>query len=122
MKKQNIQNSISNLDMVAVYVLINVDSGSEKQVIDLVKSFGNMKEAHVCFGLYDVVLKVELDSLENLKELLIHKYKKIKTIKSILFLFVENKKKITQVDQLNDCSKYLGYSKEKTLEIPCFSK
>ena len=121
MKKQNIQNSTSNLDMVVVYVLINVDSGSEKQVINLAKSFGNVKEAHVCFGLYDVMLKVELDSLENLKELLIHKYKKIKKIKSLLFLFIENKKKITQLDPLNNCSKYLGYSKEKTLEIPCFS-
>ena len=121
MKKQNIQNSTSTLDMAVAYVLINVDSGSEKQVINLAKSFGNVKEAHVCFGLYDVMLRVEFDSMENFKELLIHKYRKIKTIKSILFLFVENKKKTTQLDPLNNCSKYLGYLKEKTLEIPCFS-
>ena len=107
--------------MTTAYVLIDVDLGSEKEVINLAKSFGNVKEAHVCFGLYNVMLRVEFDSLKNLKELLIHKYEKIKTLKSILILFVENKKKTTQLDPLNNCSKYLGYLKEKTLEIPCFS-
>lgn len=88
--------------MTSAYILISVDKGSEKQVLSIAKSFGSVIEAYVCFGLYDLILKVELKSMEDLKELLIHKYGEIKNVKSIIILFIENhSSKITHYMRCN---------------------
>ena len=122
MKQQNTQNSLNNLELATAYILINVEKGSEKQVINSAKSFGNVKEAYICYGLYDVILKVKLNSTEKLKDLLIHKYRKIKSVKTIIILFIESKKESVSLEPLISCNEYLSYSKEKVLKTLCFPK
>ena len=103
--------------MTSAYILISVDKGSEKQVLSIAKSFGSVIEAYVCFGLYDLILKVELNSMKDLKELLIHKYGEIENIKSIIILFMENKKEILPLEPLINCSQNVSCSNEKTLKF-----
>jgi len=108
-------------ELTIAYVLINTDSGSEKQVISIAKSSGIVIEAFVCFGLYGVLLKVEVDSIEKLKDLLVRKYRKINNVKSIIVLFIENKKEVLSLEALIRCKEYLSFSKEKMLKVNCIA-
>ena len=40
---------------------MNCDLGSEKNVISSLKKVEDVKEAHGTLGLYDIILKIELD-------------------------------------------------------------
>ena len=97
-----------------------MDKGSEKQVINRAKSFRGIKEAYVCFGLYDLILKIKLDSTEELKELLIHKYRRIKNGKKIIILCIERKKEILPLDPLISLQHIFKLFKRKNIESPLF--
>jgi DNA-binding Lrp family transcriptional regulator len=74
--------------MPRAYVLFNVGAGSEDQVLKDVRSIGGVQEAYVSYGVYDLVLKVKADSMEQLKELVTHRLRKIKNVSSTLTLML----------------------------------
>lgn len=55
--------------MTLCYVLINVETGSEEKVLGEVRKVPNVKECHRLYGIYDVIAKVEADSMDGLKEI-----------------------------------------------------
>jgi DNA-binding Lrp family transcriptional regulator len=74
--------------MPRAYVLFNVGTGSEDQVLKDVRSIGGVQEAYVSYGVYDLVVKVKADSMEQLKELVTHRLRKIKNVRSTLTLML----------------------------------
>jgi len=74
--------------MPRAYVLFNVGAGSEDQVLKDVRSAGGVQEAYVSYGVYDLVVKVKADSMEQLKELVTHRLRKIKNVRSTLTLML----------------------------------
>jgi len=50
------------------YLLVNVDLGSEKEVLAEVKKLQMVKEAYEIYGVYDIVAKVEAEDMDTLKE------------------------------------------------------
>jgi len=54
--------------MPVSYVLINVEPGSEMQVLNEVRKVPNVRDCHRIYGLYDMIAKVEADSMDGLKE------------------------------------------------------
>lgn len=74
--------------MPRAYVLFNVGAGSEDQVLKDVRSVGGLQEAYVSYGVYDLVVKVKADSMEQLKELVTHRLRKIKNVRSTLTLML----------------------------------
>jgi DNA-binding Lrp family transcriptional regulator len=73
--------------MTRAYVLINVGAGSEDQALKDIKALGWVQEAYVSYGVYDLVLKVEADSMEQLKEL-VHQLRVINNVRSTLTLIL----------------------------------
>jgi len=74
--------------MPRAYVLFNVGAGSEDQVLKDAKSIGGVQEAYVSYGVYDLVIKVKADSMEQLKELVTHQLRKIKNVRLTLTLML----------------------------------
>ena len=74
--------------MPRAYVLFNVGAGSEDQVLKDVRSIGGVQEAYVSYGVYDLVIRVKADSMEQLKELVTHRLRKIKNVRSTLTLML----------------------------------
>jgi DNA-binding Lrp family transcriptional regulator len=70
------------------FVLFNVGAGSEDQVLKDAKAIGGVQEAYVSYGVYDLVLKVKADSMELLKELVTHRLRTIKNVRSTLTLIL----------------------------------
>jgi len=57
-------------NMPLAYIMISVESGSDEEVLeDLVKLEG-IKEASLVYGIYDIVAKVEVDKMDELKEVI----------------------------------------------------
>ena len=72
--------------MSTAYVLINCDLGSEEKVILELKSIEGVIEVHGTFGAYDILAKVEAGLVEELRETITWKIRKIANIRSTLTL------------------------------------
>ena len=68
------------------YVLINCDLGSEEEIISELKTIDGVKEVHGTFGAYDILSKVEAETLPPLRETITWKIRKIPKIRSTLTL------------------------------------
>jgi len=72
--------------MAKAYVLINCELGSEESVINQIKTIEGVKEVHGTFGAYDILVKIESDRVETLREVITWKIRKIEHIRSTLTL------------------------------------
>ena len=77
--------------METAYVLISCDLGYEKAIIDELKQLANVKEAHGILGAYDILVKVESDSGESLRDTITWKIRKLNRVRSTLTLVVPEK-------------------------------
>ena len=73
--------------MVTAFVLISCDLGTEDDVISELKKIEGVKEIFVAFGAYDILIKIESDNFEVLRDKIITwKIRKIDNIRSTLTL------------------------------------
>ena len=70
------------------FVLINVEIGSEDEVLKELRKLSNVKESYVVYGVYDVVAKVEADSMDKLKEIVTWKIRRLDRVRSTLTMIV----------------------------------
>ena len=68
------------------YVLMNCNLGSEKEVISSLKKIDGVKEAHGTLGLYDIVVQVEQESEEKIRETVTNTIRKMPKIQSTVTL------------------------------------
>ncbi|HKM50940.1 MAG TPA: Lrp/AsnC ligand binding domain-containing protein [Candidatus Bathyarchaeia archaeon] len=66
------------------YVLMNVELGSEERVLKEVRTIPNVKECHRVYGVYDMIAKVEADSMDKLKEVVTWKIRRLDGVRSTL--------------------------------------
>ena len=72
--------------MAEAYILINCEIGAEEQVITALKTIDGIKEVHGTFGAYDILAKIESPQVEDLRETITWKIRKIDKIRSTLTL------------------------------------
>ncbi len=72
--------------MATAYVLVNCELGSEEAIIQQLKELEGVKEVHGIFGVYDIIAKVESDTVEKLRETITWKIRQIGKIRSTLTL------------------------------------
>jgi DNA-binding Lrp family transcriptional regulator len=72
--------------MPKAYVLFNVESGSEESVLRQLKSLGSVEESYISYGVYDLVIRIKADTMEELKDLVTYKIRTIKQVRSTLTL------------------------------------
>jgi DNA-binding Lrp family transcriptional regulator len=74
--------------MPRAYVLLNVNPGSEDEVLRGIRNIEGVEEAQICYGVYDLMMKIKADSLEKLRELVTHRVRAIKNVRSTLTLIL----------------------------------
>ncbi len=74
--------------MPAAYVLINTEIGAEEEVVKELKKISYITEAYVVYGVYDIVAKVEADSMEKLKEVVSWSIRRLEKVRSTLTMLV----------------------------------
>jgi len=68
--------------MPIAFVLINTETGSESEVLESLKKIDAMQEAYMVFGVYDVVAKVEADTMDKLKEIITWHVRRLDKVRS----------------------------------------
>jgi Lrp/AsnC family transcriptional regulator for asnA, asnC and gidA len=74
--------------MALAYVLVNSESGAEGKAREALSNINEVKEAHVIYGVYDIILKVESENMETLKDTIRNKIRKTPHVRSTLTLIV----------------------------------
>ncbi len=68
--------------MIAIYLLIRCELGSEKEIIEKIAAIPQTREVKGTFGVYDIFAKIESSSQDDLDELMTNKIRKIDHIQS----------------------------------------
>ena len=74
--------------MPKAFVLINVESGSEEEVLADIKKVEGVDEAYYSYGVYDLITKVKADSMEKLRDTVTRKIRTISRVRSTLTLIM----------------------------------
>jgi len=72
--------------MTIAYVLISCDLGFDVEIIDEIKQVKDVKEVRGVFGIYDILVKLESANVENLKDVITWKIRKLNRVRSTLTL------------------------------------
>jgi DNA-binding Lrp family transcriptional regulator len=73
--------------MPKAYVLINVESGAEEEVIKELKAVEGVGESYSSYGVYDVITKVNVETMDKLK-LVTRKIRELGRVRSTLTLIM----------------------------------
>ena len=74
--------------MPNAFVLFNTELGREEDIIRELKNMDEVKEVFREYGLYDIIAKVESDTTDKVKEIIIWKLRNLKGVKSTLTMIV----------------------------------
>lgn len=76
--------------MVSAMVLINTEIGTEKKVLEKLRTINGVEEAHALHSVYDIAAKVNANSIDQLKDTITLNIKRIPgTINFLTLLTVE---------------------------------
>ena len=67
--------------MFVSLVLIKTEIGTETQVEEKIHKIPGVREAHLLFGVYDISVKVECDTIDDLTYIVIDQIRKIPGVK-----------------------------------------
>ena len=65
-------------------MLLTVETGSGKEVLDSLKEISEVKDAYQLFGVYDLMIHVEAETRQELKDLIDNRIRGIGKIRSTM--------------------------------------
>ncbi len=74
--------------MNKAFVLINTDMGSETEVSNTLMEIEEVKEVFGVYGVYDLVVRVEAETMKELKDAIGSKIRRLKNVRSTLTMIV----------------------------------
>ena len=74
--------------MTLAFLLINADLSSEDEVVGELRKIPNVKESYVVYGVFDIVARVEAESMDKLKEIVTWKIRRLEKVRSTLTMIV----------------------------------
>lgn len=74
--------------MPTAYILINYEIGTEDRILNRLKNLPGVVEVSELNGIYDIIVKISSDNLDNIKETIIKYIRTIETIRSTMTLIV----------------------------------
>jgi len=74
--------------MIQAYILINTKPGKEEEILEKIGKINGLKvvDASLVYGEYDIVLKVEADNLEQLRNAVVSNIRKIEGVERTITL------------------------------------
>ena len=74
--------------MATAFVLVNAELGGETEVMNGLKMIDGVKETHMVYGVYDIIARVEADSMEDLKNIISWKVRRLHGVRSTITMIV----------------------------------
>jgi DNA-binding Lrp family transcriptional regulator len=76
------------LKVSTAFVLINTDLGEGNEVFNSLKEIAEVKDVYGVYGVYDYVVRLEADTMQNLKNTITTKIRRINHVRSTLTMIV----------------------------------
>ena len=70
------------------FVLINADLDAEEQLMKELRSIENVKEVFIVYGVYDIIARIEGQTMEKVKETITWKIRRLDRVRSTLTMIV----------------------------------
>ena len=74
--------------MPRAVVLVNTDVGTEEEVMKRLLEFPEVKEVHLVYGVYDLVVFIEAPSHDELRNVIVTKVRRLPHIKSTTTMII----------------------------------
>ncbi len=74
--------------MHSAFILMNAELGKETSIVEQLKKIPYVKEVYPVYGVYDVLMIIESESMENLREIITSQVRKLDGIKSTLTMII----------------------------------
>jgi len=74
--------------MPMAFVFMNVDAGGEDEVLKELRNIPNVREAYSVYGVYDIVARIEAETMDKLKEVVTWKVRRLEKVRSTLTTIV----------------------------------
>jgi len=79
--------------MPMAYVLINTEPKYMEQVVETLEKLDSVVEIFPVYGVYDVVAKIQADSMDKLKEIVTWNVRSLKEVRSTITMLILEEKK-----------------------------
>jgi DNA-binding Lrp family transcriptional regulator len=70
--------------LTKAYVLLTTDIGCEREICKIVKSIPEVRNAYTLHGVYDLIIDIETDDVDYLKEVIQNKIRSMKKVRSTI--------------------------------------
>ncbi|MEM2875891.1 MAG: Lrp/AsnC ligand binding domain-containing protein [Candidatus Bathyarchaeia archaeon] len=74
--------------MPTAFALINAEIGAEEDVLKALKNVEGVVEAYTVYGVYDIITKIQAESMDKLKEIITWKIRRLDKVRSTLTMIV----------------------------------
>jgi len=74
--------------LATAFVLINAEIGSESDVLKDLNVIVEVKEAHMVYGVYDIIARIETGTMQDLKDTISWKVRRLEKVRSTLTMIV----------------------------------
>ena len=74
--------------MALAYILISSELGKEEELIKKLRALHEFREVHVIYGAYDIIVKVEAENQQVLKDTVFTRIRKMDEVRTTLTMIV----------------------------------
>ena len=68
------------------FVLLNTELGMESKIIEALKGVEQITNIHSLYGIYDIIIEMEADTMDKIKEVVFNKVRRLDNVKSTITL------------------------------------
>jgi len=78
--------------LATAFVMINTEIGSESEVLEELKAIPEIKETYLVYGVYDIIARIETETMQELKDAMSLKIRRLDKVRSTLTMIVYGSK------------------------------
>ena len=68
------------------FVLLNTELGQESSIMEALQGVPEVAKIHSLYGIYDLIIEMEADSMDKVKEVVFNKVRRLEYVKSTITL------------------------------------
>jgi len=66
------------------FVLLNAELGAETEVLNGLKMIDEVKETHLIYGVYDIITRIEAETMDELRKVIGWKIRRLTKVRSTI--------------------------------------
>ena len=70
--------------MATAFVLLNAELGAEIEVLNGLKMIDEVKETHLIYGVYDIIARIEADTMDDLRKVIGWNIRRLTRVRSTI--------------------------------------